>query len=364
MKNRLHTPALLTVVAVALVAGLTFALTPLSPNSLLDVDSPADTSTTQEQSAAQRQPAAQGRKRADSVLLISVDGLTPKALERLGPKKTPHLHRLMRQGASTLNARTMVEETVTLPNHTSMVTGRRVDGAEGGHGIAWNKLRGKPGTVGESAGERIDSLFSVVDEAGGSSAMFVQKSKFKLWNRSWPKAVDRVRVETNSKKLVRSVRKDMRKRDRDVRFLHLWSPDAAGHDHGFMGKRYLAAVRRTDTRLGRVMKTVKGHPNVKGRIAVILTSDHGGRGKGHGDTDEWANYRIPFIVRGPGVARNADLYDLSDAIADPGRDQPSYDVEKQPVRNGAAANVALGLLGLDPVPGSEFNARGEIRLRR
>ncbi|WP_162598561.1 alkaline phosphatase family protein [Nocardioides gilvus] len=362
MKTRLHTPALLTVLAVGLlVIGLT-SLSPWSPSDLIDED-PSSSAPTERGAAAERSPSTRV-KPVESVLLISIDGLNPSALEQLGRKKTPHLHRLMRQGASTLNARTAVEETVTLPNHTSMVTGRRVDRAQGGHGIAWNKLSGKPGTVRGAARGRIDSVFSVVDKADGSSAMFVQKKKFRLWSRSWPKALDLVRVDENTKRLVRSLRKDLRERDREVRFLHLWSPDAAGHEHGFMSKRYLAAVRRADTRVGEVMKTVKGHPEVKGRLTVVLTSDHGGQDMNHGDTDVLANYRVPFMVRGPGVARNADLYDLSDALADPGRTQPSYDAEKPPVRNGDAANVVLGLLGLDPVPGSEFNAGGEIRLAR
>lgn len=359
VKSRPRLPPVLTVLFAGLLGlGLTVALAPWSPVTVLDE------SHRSEQPGAEKQSASTQIKPVESVLLISIDGLNPTVLERLGPRRTPHLHRLMRQGASTLNARTVVEETVTLPNHTSMVTGRRVDRADGGHGIAWNKLRGKPGTVSEAADEQIDSIFSVVDEEGGSSAMFVQKKKFRLWERSWPKAIDRVRVDENSRRLVRSLRKDLRERDREVRFLHLWSPDAAGHDHGFSGRRYRTAVRKADARVGEVMKTIKGHPDVKGRTAVVLTSDHGGQGKNHGDIDVLANYRVPFIVRGPGVARNADLYDLSDALADPGRTQPSYDAEKRPVRNGAAANVVLTLLGLDPVPGSEFNDERQIRLVR
>src|SRR5918998_4993950 len=64
--------------------------------------------------------------RVDSVLAISIDGLNPAALRRLGRTGTPHIHELMRTGASTLNARTEHELTLTLPNHTGMVTGRRV----------------------------------------------------------------------------------------------------------------------------------------------------------------------------------------------------------------------------------------------
>ena len=40
------------------------------------------------------------------VVVISLDGLTPRAMNRLGEPGTPVLHRMMRDGASTLNART------------------------------------------------------------------------------------------------------------------------------------------------------------------------------------------------------------------------------------------------------------------
>ena len=52
--------------------------------------------------------------------------------------------RLMAEGASTLNARTVRELTLTLPNHTSIVTGRRVAAEHGGHGVFWNDERLAP----------------------------------------------------------------------------------------------------------------------------------------------------------------------------------------------------------------------------
>ena len=76
------------------------------------------------------------------VVAISIDGLNPKAITRLGRADTPALHRMMRQGASTLNARTEVELTVTLPNHAGMMTGRPVDSDDGGHGVTVNADRG------------------------------------------------------------------------------------------------------------------------------------------------------------------------------------------------------------------------------
>jgi len=69
------------------------------------------------------------------VVVVSIDGLMPRAIRELGREGTPNLHRLIAEGASTLNARTERELTITLPNHTGMVTGRRISAAHGGHGV-------------------------------------------------------------------------------------------------------------------------------------------------------------------------------------------------------------------------------------
>ena len=94
------------------------------------------------------------------VLVISVDGLGSLWVTE---SSTPTLADLLAQGAGTLNARTAVEKTVTLPNHTGMVTGDRVNAAQGGHGVTWNETSTRsvvPGT---------DSVFSTIDDEGGSS---------------------------------------------------------------------------------------------------------------------------------------------------------------------------------------------------
>lgn len=293
----------------------------------------------------------------ESVLAISIDGLNPEALRILGPEGTPHLHAFMASGASTLNARTEHELTITLPNHTGMVTGRRVEADAGGHGVTWNDDRRRPATVQAAAGQRVESVFTSISAAGGSTALFASKTKFSLWKRSWPLAIDKTRIQLDNRLLARAVRRDLRDHERTFRFVHFSLPDNVGHDRGFMSKPYLRSVKQVDALLGGIVATVESDPRLDAGTATIVTSDHGGLGDSHSDARRFANYRIAFMVAGPGVAVGADLYDLNpDDRRDPGTRRTTYGQSVQPVRNGDLANLTLDLLDLAPVPGSEHNS--------
>jgi len=72
---------------------------------------------------------------------------------------------------------------------------------------------------------------------------------------------------------------------------------------------------------------------------------------------------VPFYVWGPGVMVGADLYALNPASRlNPGTGRPNYSASPQPIRNGEAANVALKLLGLGPVPGSTIDTNQGLAL--
>ena len=300
---------------------------------------------------------------ADSVLAISIDGMSVAAVRRLGRAKLPNLYRFMRAGASTTNARTEREMTVTLPNHTGMVTGRRIDAATGGHGVTWNDDRATPSTVQEAAGHDVASVFTVVDAAGGSTALFAAKTKFSLWQRSWPAAIDRTTIKKNNSALVRRLVADLDE-DRDFRFLHLSPPDVAGHAHGWMSKPYLRAVRRTDALLGRVVRAVNSDPVRRAGTTILLTSDHGGHGPTHSNPRLLDDYRVVFMARGAGVDRGVDLYAINPTYKNPRSRRTVYAARRQPVRNGMIANLALDLLDLPAVEGSEFDTAMDLRLTR
>ena len=311
----------------------------------------------------------------DRVIAISIDGLNPGAIQELGKSRTPAFHRLMREGAYTLNARTVREQTATLPNHTAMLTGRRVDDKHGGHGYSDNVDNGS--TVHRAAGHYVASVFDVVHDNGDSTALYASKTKFKLYERTWNThggpdrvgrndgraKIDRLTIDGDNTRLVANLTAELRRSPREFTFVHLSLPDRVGHSRGFMGKQYLDAVEHTDRLLGRILDTVAARPTLRRHALVILTADHGGRGASHYGASRLQNYRIPFMAWGPGVAAGGDLYDLNPDYRNPGARRSSYR-GKQPIRNADLANLAADALDLPRVPGSEFDSSRTLNVFR
>lgn len=361
------------------VAGAALAITAIgaptqAPASWSTSPAAASTSLTPEPSKA----ALGGDDAVDYVVAISIDGLNPTALHTLGETGTPALHRLIREGASTLNARTEYELTLTLPNHTGMVTGRRVDAAKGGHGVWFNDDNGT--TVHANAGQYVASMFDVAHDRGDRTALYTVKDKFNVLDRSWTArtgAPDRTGANngrdkidrywlsltepTNTTRLINR----LNTRPDELSFVHIAYPDRAGHEYGWMSSPYLTAVRQADEQVGRILDAIATNPHLRAHTNVILTADHGGMpgSDNHSVRTDPANYTVPFMVWGVGVPAGTDLYALNAATRrDPGIGRPTY-AGKQPIRNGEVANLALDLLDLPAVPNSLFNRNRDLAVR-
>jgi len=298
--------------------------------------------------------------RTEHVLVVSVDGLNASVVTA---EQTPALTRMIREGAATRNARTEAERTETLPNHTGMVTSRRIDRRSGGHGVWWNDERLAPRTVQEAAGGWVGSVFSALESRGLSAAVFASKQKFTLFDRSWPAGVDRMVVQPDNHALTTAAIDDLLAGERAFTFLHLSGPDVAGHASGFLSPAYLRAVRAADDEIARVRRALESRPDLLATTTVVVTADHGGRGPSHTDPTRLANYRIPFVAWGAQVAAGRNLYALNPDYADPGTARVWYSARRQPVRNGDVANLALDLLGLPAVRGSGLNAAQDLDVR-
>lgn len=304
------------------------------------------------------------------VVIVSVDGLNPDALRALGPSRVPAFSELAAEGASTLNARASYEATVTLPNHTSMLTGRTIDGRDGAS-VRFNSDNGS--TLAEVHGSYVPGVFDVAHDAGLGTAFFAEKDKFNFLLRSWDAthgAPDAVGADDGPAKLdehaiapaaslLPQVTATLSEHRAGLVFLHVAAPDSAGHAHGFMGPAYLDAVVAADREVGELLALVRSRPDLRRSVTLIVTADHGGVPPGHATRTVLGNYRIPFYVWGRGVRPGSDLYALNAGVRrDPAAGRPSY-AGVQPIRNRDAASLALDLLGLPGLP----DTTSPLRLR-
>ena len=312
----------------------------------------APTSTAASDALPAPEAAVPGGITRNQVLAISLDGFNVNVLKKVGRAGAPNLFRLFRNGASTKNARTQIEMTVTLPNHTSQVTGRPIEIGNDGHGVDWNKhIRGT--TIQDDGAGDIESIFTSVHDAGRRTALFATEKKFSLWKRSWPASINRSTIVQDGDHAVAvAARRDLLNNHRAFTFVHLGAMDEAGHAHGWMSRPYLRAAKLVDAQIGILLKAIREHARLRD-VTIVLTADHGGKAgeKGHAVVTEYFNYRIPFVIWGAGVDRG-NLYTMNPTYADPGHGRPLFGADPQPIRNGDLANVSANLLGLNAVPGS------------
>ncbi len=336
---------------------------------------------------------------ADYVIQISVDGLRSVDMaELIAAGEAPNLERFVVEGAGTFNARVDQTKSLpfeffgfeklvqTLPNHTSMMTGRPIErdndlGDEVGHGYTSNDDPLPGETIHNFLGANAykASTFDVAHDHGLRTALFAGKSKFALFEQSWSVAgapdtvppddgankIDLFVVHSDPMQLIGALIDEMQVEPFQYVFLHFRQPDSTGHSHDWGSVAYLEAIRDVDIALGLLFELVETAPALADRTTMILTADHGGGGvlpDTHVRYDVLLDAKIPFFVWGAGVAAGGDLYAINVGVRfDPGSDVEVGIAELvQPFRNGDGANLALDLLGLGPIDGSVYNAEQAI----
>ena len=228
------------------------------------------------------------------VVLVSIDGLRPDAIERFD---APTLQRLVREGSYSLSAQTILPST-TLPSHTSMLSGQPPEE----HGILWNNVVSAKSGVGPPS-----TVFGVARSHGYRTAAFFSKAKFDVLQQ--PGTLDFSQApggwfgRWSSRRTVGDVRSYLASEQPNLLFVHLSDPDRAGHSKGWMSEAYGQAVAATDAALRDLLDAADAAYG-PGNFSVVVTADHGGHGYGHGSSDP-QDVTIPWIAWGRGIKAGA-----------------------------------------------------------
>lgn len=239
-----------------------------------------------------------GQKKAEHVILIGVDGFGAYAFEKT---QVPNLRALMQEGSWTLQARTVLPSS-SAPNWASMVMGA---GPELHGYTTWgSKKPDLPARVLDEYGmfpsiyallrkEKPKSEIGVIYEWDGIGYLFPKK------------AVDKDQNCDGDIALTKAATSYIREKKPNFLFIHLHDVDSVGHNAGHGTPEYYAAIERTDTHIGSIIKSVE-EAGIMDKTAIIFTADHGGINKGHGSIS-MQEMQIPWIIKGPGIRRNNEI---------------------------------------------------------
>lgn len=239
------------------------------------------------------------------VLLIGVDGCRPDALQAA---KTPHLDKLAAGGLVSLNTsilgpRPTTSDTISGPGWSSIFTGVWSDK----HGVLDNSFKG-------SNYDDFPHFFARIKEVHPEAVT----GSFSDWGPIAENIVSAATVKESPApgkgggadgyrvsdiEVTRKAADFLKSHDPIATCVYLGQIDETGHAKGFHPSvpEYIAAIERVDAHIGEILMAVAARPNIKNEEwLVIVTTDHGGEGTGHGDGHQNPDIRQVFlIVSGP-----------------------------------------------------------------
>ena len=253
--------------------------------------------------------------RAGHVFIVSIDGGKPEVIQQ---SEMPVLKQVVAEGTYTWAAQTIFPS-ITLPSHTSMLTG--VGPAK--HHILWNTWKPKAGVV------QVPTIFAEAKQAGFATAMFVGKEKFRHLlqpgtvdyfdfdiahsdevTTSYLEAASPVTSQTVCARIVaKHAAAYIRTEKPNLCFIHFTDPDDTGHRFGWGSPEQKRALANVDAALGEVLEAVRDAGLVQDSV-LIVTADHGGHKRTHGSKLP-EDMTIPWIVWGKNVKPN---FQISSAV--------------------------------------------------
>ncbi|TAJ70216.1 MAG: phosphodiesterase [Phenylobacterium sp.] len=243
-------------------------------------------------------PAAAAK--AAHVIVIGVDGLSPDGVMKAD---TPVLHDMMARGSWSLHARGVLP-TTSGANWASVINGA---GPEQ-HGVTSNDWQvgefNFPTSVAGSGGF-FPSIFQVLTDQKPEwnvGSIYHWEGFGNLYDHRF---VDYDVHGTDEDETAALAVAYIKAKRPEFLFVHFDNVDHAGHADGHGTAHYYEAVAKADELIGRIRQATVD-AGIADQTVILVTSDHGGVGKGHGG-ESLAELEIPWIAYGKAINPGVQL---------------------------------------------------------
>lgn len=238
-----------------------------------------------------------GSEPSRKVLFIGWDGVRSDALQNAS---TPHLDTLIQSAIVSFNC-DRGEHTVSVPGWSTIL-----------HGVWPSKHNLKENSFRKNKYDEYPDIITIAKKIKPNLSATVLTN----WD-------DFLRITTNEdyaqrydndEKVTEAAIQLLNDCTPDLMILHLDYPDYIGHRMGFSssGMEYKGSIEVSDYYLGRIMEKIYARELAYNEEwMVVLTTDHGGEGTGHGDQDDLNQTRkVWSVIRTPGGA-NIELTQMN-----------------------------------------------------
>jgi len=264
---------------------------------------------------------------SNHIIVIGIDGLTSDGIHNAN---TPTIDSLLLHAAYTFSCQAVLP-TSSSPNWASMIMGA----SPIKHGVTSNDW--------EPDDPNIDLECTGRDGKGRNSQMWPTifgelrrqdpLSKIACFNNWW--GFDRLiekGILTKHRRsgllssafnkghfnVTRKASRYFKKKSPNLMFVHLDHVDHAGHEFGYGTHQYYDAVHEADNLIKRLIHGIERSGKAN-KTHILITSDHGGIGTGHGD-DSPEERLIPWILTGPNIKAgelgiNVNTFDTAATLA-------------------------------------------------
>jgi predicted AlkP superfamily pyrophosphatase or phosphodiesterase len=250
------------------------------------------------------------------VIVLGFDGLSGWAISRIAP---PHMQQLREKGAYTLQAKAVLP-TTSSPNWASMIMGA----SPNEHLITSNKWKlshiKRKRFCGNEKGKIFPTIFRVMRSQKPDAKIYCVHHWQGFARLTDQDALNEIIHTKDEFTTADRAIKIIQEKQPDLLFLHFDHCDHAGHEYGHDTPEYFNAVKMADSLVNVIIKATQAAGTYQDTY-FILTSDHGGIGKGHGGNHP-REVQIPWIICGPAIKQNYQLpagrvnqYDTAATIA-------------------------------------------------
>ena len=235
-------------------------------------------------------------QKADHIILIGSDGFSADIIRKY-PGAFPNIENLMKEGAYTLEARSVLPSSSAV-NWKSMISGA---GPEIHGYTEWGSQKPElpsrvinswgifPTIIGETRLQKPNTLICAGYTWEGIGYLYEKEAASINY------------AAKNDKQLTDSIISYFTQNKPYFTFIAFAEPDGAGHGNGWESDKYFNTCKEIDSYVGQIIATVD-KTGLRDNTIIIFTADHGGKGKGHGGKS-MNEMQIPFVITGKGIKK-------------------------------------------------------------